>query len=607
MPAGDLRGEPEAAERLTVAILPFRNLSSDPENEYFTDGITEELISALSAIDRLKVISRTSAMQYKASSKGVIEIAKELTADSLVEGSVRKSLNRVRISVQLIDGRDEGHLWAATYDKELDDIFAVQSEIAEKVVEGLKVKLLESERRNLRKSPTSSSEAYTLYLKGRYHWNLGSKENLNEAMKFFELSVQEDPRFALGYVGLAQTHSLMAVYGYLHAEIAFPKAKGLAMKALEIDATIGEAHVVLGIIANTFEHDSSRAEEEFKKAISLNPSYPTAHMLYSTVLREQGRFKESHVEILKALELDPLSPLIDLTFGISLYFQRMYDKAVQKFERALRLNPNYAGAYRWLTRAYVSSSSYDKAMKAIEDSYRLDHQPLLEKLQTAYVYAAMGKGKESHGLLTEIEERFHDEILSEYLVARTYLMLNDKDAAFMWLERGYSNYDPALVYMGIDMELEPVRSDPRYVALLDKMGLGPKVVDHENTQDAAEESRANRLVSNLLKSNYRRVEDKLPIVLGETVSFGLITYNEDRSEYIVCDYCEQATKVTVEGLLEKLKQLARSNFDYKVRMGLLLSERDPPSQVKEYAEKLSGSKHPLRVISDPDEVNARVP
>ncbi len=604
---GELKDVPEVMDRQTIAILPFKNMSSDPENEYFADGITEELITALSAIDRLKVISRTSAMQYKSTSKGVLEIARELTADTLVEGSVRKAANRVRISVQLIDGRDEGHLWAQTYDKQLDDIFAVQSEIAEKVVEGLKVKLLDSERRNLRKSPTSSSEAYTLYLKGRYHWNSGGRENLEGGMKCFEMSIQQDPRFALGYVGLAQTYSLMGVYGYLRPETAYSKAKALALKALELDAALGEAHVVLGAVAFGLERDPTRAEEELKKAILLNPSFSTAHMIYSSVLREMGRFDEAHAEIVKALELDPLSPLVELTLGISFYFQRMYDKAVEKIEGAVRLSPSYTSAQRWLTRAYVSSSMYDKALKAVEDSYRLDHQPLIKNLYTAYVYAAMGKGNESRRLLEEVEQRFEDEILSEYLVARIYVLLKDKEAAFKWLERAYSNHDTQLQYLGIDMELEALRSDSRYLALLGRMGLGQKVTVTDQPPAVVTESKADMLVSKLLKSGYRRVEDKLPVVLGENVSFRLIMYNEETSEYIVCDYCELATKAMVEGFLVKLKMVARSNFDYKVKSGILLSDREPPNEVKGYVTRVAGAKYPVHVVSDPDEMSELVP
>ncbi len=224
MPAEDTEVGPEAMDRQTIAILPFKNMSSDPENEYFADGITEELIIALSAIDRLKVISRTSAMQYKTSSKGVIDIARELTADTVVEGSVRKAANRVRISVQLIDGRDEGHLWTQTYDKQLDDIFAVQSEIAEKVVEALKVKLQESERRNLKKSRTSSSEAYTLYLKGRYHLTRYSEGEVRKAAELFDQATKLDPHFASAYAMSAQCDMFLGFFGFVAPGEGFEKA-----------------------------------------------------------------------------------------------------------------------------------------------------------------------------------------------------------------------------------------------------------------------------------------------------------------------------------------------------------------------------------------------
>ena len=375
MVSGEGRPAHEVSGRPTIAILPFKNISSDPENEYFSDGITEELITAFSAIDGLKVISRTSVMQYKSSTKGMIEIASELSTDTLVEGSVRKAANKVRIAVELIDGRDEGHMWTQTYDRLLDDIFAVQSEIAEKVAEALKV--------------------------------------------------VEDP----------DLHGLRFLHG---------------------------------------------------------------------------------------------------------------------------------------------------------------------KLMTAFVYAAMGKEGEARGLLTEVEGGFDKEVLSPYWLARLHFLLHDRDDGFNWLERAYADDDYWLTRMGIDSEFDAVRSDPRYVAMLQKIGLGQVMAPDTHAQ-AAEEGRAERLASNLLKSGYRRVEDKLSVTLAEIVTFNLVTFNRSTSEYIVCDYCERVTKATIDGFIDKLNELGSSNFEYKVRMGVMLSDQEVQSDAKGYAEKRVGSKYALLVVSDPDE------
>jgi len=457
-----------------IALLPFANISPDPADEYFADGMTEELIDRLAQVKSLKVIARTSVMSYKKKEKKVSEISRELEVGTLVEGSVRKAGNRVRVTVQLISAGTEEHLWSSHYDKDLDDIFAVQSEIAESVVEALKVKLLESEKRNLRKSPTSNPEAYTLYLRGRHHYNKGGRESTEEAIKYFERSVQQDPTFALGYAGLATCHQAMIVTGYTRPAIAYPKAMALARKALELDPDLGEAHAVLGSVLCFYERDFRRAEKEITEAIALNPSYSTAHLWYCIVLHAEGRPNEAHAEVLKALELDPLSPRINAVIGHSLGLQRMHDRAIEQLESVVRTNPRFRFTYGELVLECVGNSTYEKALKAIEDLSRLTNQPLEKKLYTAYVYAAMGKESESRSLLDEVEGRFEEEILSPYVVALTYFKLKDNDAGFKWLERAYSDYDFNLLRLGIDVYLEPARSDPRYAQLFGRIGLDRK-------------------------------------------------------------------------------------------------------------------------------------
>ena len=606
MLSGESKPEHEVSGRPIIAILPFKNMSSDPENEYFSDGIMEELIISLSAIDGLKVISRTSVMRYKSSTKGVIEIARELSADTLVEGSVRKAANRVRISVELIDGRDEGHIWTQTYDKQLDDIFAVQSEIAEKVVEALKVELLDSERRILRKPPTSSSEAYTLYLKGRYFWNRADKQGFEEAIRFYEKSVEQDPTFALGYAGLANTMVAQARVGYVRPVAAYPKALTCALRALELDPGLGEAHAVLGTVLFSYKRDPVRGEEELRRAIALSPSYAAAHMWYSNLLLSVGRPLEGLAEAEMAVQLDPLSAITNMFLGTSLFYLREYDKAIELLERTTRMSPNYPVPQIVLIQTFVRKSMFVEALKVVEDPLLQGLLPLQRKLMTAFVYAAMGKEDESRGLMAEVEAGFDKEVLSPYWIARVRFVLDDRDAGFNWLGRAYSDDDYWLTRMGIDQEFDAVRSDPRYAAMLQKIGLGQTVV-RETREQGAKEDKAERLASNLLKSGYRRVENRLSVVLGEYVSFRLIAYNEDRSQYILCDFCEQATKATVEGLMDKLKLLARSNFDYNVKLGILLSDREPPNEVKEYSERRTGARFPLRVVTDPDEASELVP
>jgi TolB-like protein/Tfp pilus assembly protein PilF len=599
----------QVMDKQTIAILPFKNMSSDPENEYFADGITEELIIALSAIERLKVISRTSAMQYKTSSKGVIEIARELTADTLVEGSVRRAANRVRISVQLIDGQDEGHLWAQTYDKQLDDIFAVQSEIAEKVVEALRVKLQESERRNLRRSPTSSSEAYTLYLKGRYHLTRYSEGEVRKAAELFEQATKLDDKFASAYAMSAQCAMFLGFFGFVAPSEGFEKARPLLRRAIEIDDHLDIAHMLMGRLLMDADWDWSGAEAEFKRAIAMSPNSAEAHYRYALLLNNLLRNAEALAEIKTAEELDPLSVAVTQVAGSILYFAGRNGEAIERLGRAIEIDPHAAFAHDNLGLARCQEGKVDEGLGEIKKAMELDPNNVMFMADLCYAYASAGRSREAKDVLARVEtdQRSNAAIhVPPVALAGMYACLGETDRALEWLEKAFAEHSPYLCSLKVERWFDGIRTDHRFIALLDRVGLGRMAVVAENPQAVTKESKADRLASNLLKSGYRRVEDKLPVVLGENVSFRLIAYNEDSSHYIVCDYCDQATKSTVEGLLEKMKLLARSNFDYKVRLGLLLSDREPQIEVKEYANKLAGGKYPLHVVSDPDKMSELV-
>ena len=331
----DMKLEPELVDKQTIAILPFKNMSSDPENEYFADGVTEELIIALSRIERLKVISRTSAMRYKTTSKGAIEIARELTADTLVEGSVRKAAAQVRISVQLIDGRDEGNLWAQTYDRKLDDIFAVQTEIAEKVVEALQVKLQESERRGLRKRPTSSSEAYSLYLKGRFHLTRYSEAEVRKAAGTLRAGDQTRRPVPSAYAMTAQCDMFLGFFGFVAPSEGLEKARPLLRRALEIDDRLDIAHMLMGRLLMDADWDWSGAEAEFRRAIEMSPNSAEAHYRYALLLNDLLRNAEALAEIKIAEGLDPLSVAVSQVAGSIFYSAGRNGEAIERLRRAI--------------------------------------------------------------------------------------------------------------------------------------------------------------------------------------------------------------------------------------------------------------------------------
>jgi adenylate cyclase len=475
MPWEETKASPEPArEKRRIAVLPLANLSPDRADEYLADGMTEELIMALSGVRELTVVARTSVMRYKGSPKGASEIGKDLNVGTLVEGSVRKSGNRVRVTVQLIDTGSEGHLWAQNYDRQLDDIFEIQTEIAEKVAKELRIQLLESEKRRLEARPTTDAEAYTLYMKGRHFWNDRSDEGVRKAIAYFEHAIEKDPKFALGYSGLADCYAVMARNSQAEFEPAFKRAKEYAAKALELDDGIAETHAALANILLYYDHDWRRSEAEFLRAIELKPSYPTAHQWYSHLLEQQRRFSEAGREIMTALRLDPFSPVINMNAGAWYYYEKDFDKAIEIYNRAREIDPAFTGIYgtSGIIEAYVQKGDFEAALKEVEALGTTTNRVREQRLMTAYVLAAMGRKSEARELLKEVESEWRIENINPYVIALVYFVLRDDDAGFRWLDTSYDVHDGALNLVGIDFELDHVRDDPRYLSILERVGLG---------------------------------------------------------------------------------------------------------------------------------------
>ena len=458
-------------DRLRLAVLPFRNMSPDPNDDYFAEGMTEELITTLSGIRELTVIARTSVMPYKGVAKRVDEIGHELGAGTLIEGSVRKVANKVRVSVQVIDAENEGHLWAQNYDKDLNDIFAIQSEIAEKVAENLRVKLLSSEKERLETAPTTNTEAYTLYLKGRHYWNKRSEEGTERAIECFNEAVKIDPNFALGYSGLAGCYVTLGHNSMAESEPSYRMAKEYALKALALDVNLAEAHVALAGVLADYEHQWLLAESEFKRAIELKPSYSTAHQWYGLFVATLGRLDEAESEIRKAFDLDPLSLIIGVNVGDSLYYRGEYLKALEQYKRVIEKDPTFAVAYVSMIQACVQSRMYEEGLRAAEKYAILTSRPAWGKVLRAYVFAAMGKNDESRKLLKEVEQDYQRQHINPYDFALACFQMGDDNAGFGWLEKAFTEHDTRLMLMTIDFELERLRSHPRYITLLNKLNL----------------------------------------------------------------------------------------------------------------------------------------
>ncbi len=476
-------GQPAELDKRRIAVLPFANMSPDPADEYFADGLTEELISKLSLVKGLRVIARTSVMSYKKKDRRISEIGTELGVGSVVEGSFRKAGNKIRVTTQLIDVRDEQHLWAQSYDRALDDVFAVQTDIAKQVSDALKVKILEAEIDWIDRRPTESTKAYSLYLRGRYHFNRRGVEDIVKASEYFGQAVREDERFALGYVGLADCYAVLSNLG-IDSSTNHQKAKIAVAKGLELDRDLAEAHATLGLI-HFQEFNLREAEEEFGKAIELKPSYAPAHHWYFRLLLGKLRWDEALKQIEKAVELDPFSQIINLNHAH--YYRRRgdYDKALELYKKAVELDPNFAIAHFDLAVTYGrmkrSADMKREAKIAIERGTREAktavglgrvsyHRPV--KILDALVAYFEEDKEKVRKLLPELEAHFGEPLaISALQTAGLYFYLGENEKGFKWLEKSYSIKEDDLLYIRTEEFFDGIRHDPRYQNLLKRIGL----------------------------------------------------------------------------------------------------------------------------------------
>ena len=458
-------------DKKRIAVLPFLNISPDPNDAYFADGLTEELITRLSTVSGLKVIARTSTMRYKGTAKSVREIGKELESGSVLEGSVRKAADRLRVTAQLIDTTTQEHLWVQNYDRQLEDVFAIQTEVAQHVSDALEMRLLDEERQQIEKKPTGDISAYTFYLKGRYYWNERSREALEKAIKYFEEAIRMDSRFALAYAGLADSYRVLVDHEYLPPSEGNPKTEEAARKALELDETLAEAHTSLGIILSV-QWDWRGAEEEFAKALRSNPNYATAHHWYSIHLLWFGRLDEAIRELKIAEELDPLSPMIR-SYGALVYLAaRQYDSAMKEIDTALELDPNFLPAHGNRIDVYLAKSMYKEALAEAE--LVLPHlQPLTTalKAEVGSYYVRMGRIEEAKRLLRECEDASaHEraEDVGPHYLAAIHYKLGNKDRAFEWLEKAFEARTITPFQVKLFPYFDEMTSDPRFDELMKK-------------------------------------------------------------------------------------------------------------------------------------------
>ena len=472
------QGQPPAsAESLpqkSIAVLPFDNLSRDPDNAYFAEGIQDEILTRLAKVADLKVISRTSTQKYKSAPDNLRDIAKQLGVLNILEGSVQRAADQVRVTVQLINATTDAHLWAETYDRKLTDIFAVESDVAKTIADTLHAKLTGSEKSAIAKRPTADTEAYELYLKGRFFWNKRTGPDLRKAIAYFNQAIAKDPNYALAYAGLADAYVLLPPYGAASALESFPQAEAAAKKALELDDALAEAHTSLAQVLVSYDFDFEGSTREFERAITLNPNYATAHHWYgSGPPLSLGEFDRAIAELKRAQQLDPLSLIINADLGSGFVTARRYDDAIAQLRKTIEMDPHFYYAHWNLGEALELKGKLREAFAEYKKAAELNDDPLVLSL-VAQAEAKLGQRDDARKILEQLEQLAKRRYVGNYAFALVHIALGEKEKAIEDLEHAYRDrVGPDISLLKVDPMLDPLRGDPRFEALVAKI-FAPK-------------------------------------------------------------------------------------------------------------------------------------
>ena len=468
-----LAEKPPSMDEHRIAVLPMANISPDPKDDYFADGLTEELISSISNISQFSVISRTSSMTFKGTGKKIREIGKELDVGSVLEGSVRKSGSRMRITVQLVDVRSDKHLWSQSYDREFSDVFAVQGDIARQVADALRVRIPPEETRQLEKKPTESSEAHSLYLKGRYFWNERVRDSIGKAVKYFEEAVKVDPDYALAYSGLADCYLIYSDRGWLAPRIAVPKGKEYALTAFRLDPRLAEVRASLGLVFMQ-EWKWQEAEKEFEKAIELNPSYSAAYNWYGVSLWLTGKYEEAVQKTERASELDPLSPLIASNLFRDLLSLGRRDEALGQFRRLTELSPDSWQEHSSHSMIHLMESRFEDAISESEKANHLLGENLGLKAQLGFVYGMGGRKEQAIKILDVLRVAEKNDYVPDCWIGIVLFGLGRRDEAFEHLDKALEERSMVLLYLRNFPWFEKIRTDPQWASLEKRIGIWNK-------------------------------------------------------------------------------------------------------------------------------------
>ncbi len=452
----------------SIAVLPFDNLSRDPDNAYFAEGVQDEILTRLAKVADLKVISRTSTQHFKSAPENLPEIAKQLGVTNILEGSVQKAADQVRVNVQLINAMTDAHVWADTYDRKLTDIFAVESEIAKNIAETLQARLSGSEKSSIAKTPTVDAEAYELYLKGRFFWNKRTGTDLRKAIDYFNQAIAKDPNYALAYVGLADSYLLLSSYAAVSPAESLPPARSALKKALELDDSLAEAHASFGLLT-TLELDLHRALDELKRAVELKPNYATAHHWLALAHMTLAQFDSAISEAKRAIELDPLSLVINADTSWIYFSARRYDEAEAQVRKTLEIGPQFFLAHYYLGEVLQFKAHLSEAIAEFQKAFELNNDPY-SLAMLGQAYARNGQRDEAQKILARLNEEAKSHYVAPYALALVQIGLGDKDRAIEELDHAYREQETNYLFgIKADPMLDDLRGDPRFEALVQKI------------------------------------------------------------------------------------------------------------------------------------------
>ena len=459
------------SERPSIAVLPFADMSPEHNQEYFCDGIADELITALNHLGSIRVSSRTSAFQFKGLNIDVREVGQKLRVSHALEGSVRKSGTRLRISAKLVNVADGYAIWSESYDRDQQDVFAIQEEISQAIAANLKIRLVDSLRRSILPHRTDNIEAYNLYLKGRFFWNKRYEGGLQKGIEYFSQAINLDPAYAAAYAGLADSYNIIGFYNFQSPLEACPKAKAYARKALEIDPMLAEALTALGWSQTFFDWNFEAAEAQYQQALEINPRYATTHHYRALQLVAMGRFDEGIEAVRRALELDPLTLIFNATLGGLLYFARRFDESLDQHRRTIEMDKSFPLTYAYMSGPLIQKGETGQAVDFCRKAYELSGESSYASSMLAYSLSAAGKHDEARRTIDELVSLSATRYVSSYHIALPYAGLGDADHAIIWLEKAFEERDNWMVWLGVHPGFDAIRTDPRFQALIRRVGL----------------------------------------------------------------------------------------------------------------------------------------